>query len=398
MYNLVKSLKSNLSFIHWQIHLILLIFLFFLSNGHVIAQEKSKKKSKPFDVEVSLASFYDNNILKYSDKYLELFKNGLDKARFHINTYDDIVFKPSLALDWTFNILKKQKSRISLDYSYSAYIVNDVKNWSMFTAGFQQYLTRRASFKVFYTYIPEFYVRHFRDEDLVNYYKKLYGYGYIPETFVPFSFAKDDFGFWIQNTIFKNTRIKLNFDYARYYHNLHYTEYDCKNFAYGFQIFQGITKNIRIDLGYEFGTSDAKGYDQTDAVGYYDPTETKATSDDADATNEGDEFSLGIDWQLPAVFKLKNALDCGITFSKRYYTTDHYVEEDPEHAGRVDNNLYMRFGYNVKLNKSMDLSIFYKWYGRDSSTKSPLNSEYVSNEKDYKQSQVGLEFSYSFKL
>ena len=380
----MNNLSLNIFIASFRSCLLLVIFLFSLSNGVTLAQKKDSKKKKTLEAEFGLATFYDDNILKYSEKYLERFLNNKDEGRFHINTYDDLVLKPSAQLLATFNIFKKQKSKIDLNYSYSAYLVNSINNWSLISLGFQQYLTRRASFKISYTYIPEFYVRHFRDKDLVKIY------GYTPETFVPFSFSKDNYGFWIQNTFFKNTRIKLAFDYAKYYHNKHYTEYDCKNFSYGIQIFQNIMKKLRIDVRYEYGTSDAKGYDS--------PDETKETSDDADADNVGEEFAFGIDWQLPSIFKHDHDLDFGITYGVRYYTTDKYVEDDPEHAGRIDNNLYIRLSYIIKMSKSMDLSAFYKWYGRDSKTTSDLNSVYVSEEKDYRQNQVGLAFTWKFKL
>jgi hypothetical protein len=371
---------------------IILIFIFFFSVEEVFTQEKSKEKSKPkrYEVEVGLDAVYDDNILKYSDKYLERFMDGMDFGRFHIETYDDMILKPSFKFTSTFNFFKKQKTKFSFDYSYSAYIVNDIKNWQGIGISVNQSFLKRASFRISYNYIPDFYVRHFRDEDLVQYYEETTGFGYIPETFVPFSFAKDNIGFWIQNTFFKNTRLRLVFDYARYFHNEHYTEYDCKNLMYGFQINQAITKELKVDLGFEFTNSRAKGYDE--------PGETLETSDDADANNVANGFLFGLSYQLPKIMNLKSNLNAGLDYDLKYYTTDNYVEVDPEHAGRVDNSLAISVNYNVEISKSFSIGAFYKWSGRDSYTSSEINSNYVSNEKDYKQNQVGLELSYGLKF
>jgi hypothetical protein len=386
----MKRIILNHGFIPPKTGLILVTIIYFLSSGTILGQEKSKKKDKLFDVNIGLATIYDDNILKYSEKYLDRFMNGEDEGRFHIDTYDDIILKPSLQIGSTFQIFKKQKSKLNFSYNYNSYIVNDVKNWQFISFAFQQNFLKKASFRIAYSYVPEFYVRHFRDEDLVNYYKEVYGFGYIPESFVPFSFSKDNYSIWIQNTFFKNTRIRLSLDYARYYHNVHYTEYDCKNFTYGFLINQPITKKIRLEAGYEFTTSDAKGYDQ--------PGETKANSDDADATNEADGFFITCTWQIPDVLKHKHSLEAGMDYEKRYYTTDHYVEVDPEHAGRVDNNLNYNFTYDFQLSKSFNLSAFYRWFGRDSGSPSIVNDWYLSNEKDYRQGQVGIEVTYNFKF
>ena len=393
----MKRLIPNHYFFPPETGMILLSVIFFFSFGNVLGQEKSKKKDKLFDVKIGLATFYDDNILKYSEKYLERFENGEDEGRFHIETYDDVILKPSLQIGATYQIFKKQKSRLSFSYNYNGYVVNEIKNWQFMSLAFQQSFLKKASFRISYSYVPEFYVRHFRDEDLVNYYKKVYGFGYVPETFVPFSFAKDNYTLWIQNTFFKNTRIRLSIDYARYYHNVHYTEYDCKNWMYGILINQAITKKIRIEAGYEFTTSDANAYDLSDADGNYEPGETKANSDDADATNEEDGFFISCSWQIPDVLKHKHSFEAGLAYEKRYYTTNHYVEVDPEHAGRVDNNLSYNFAYDFQLSKSFDLSAFYRWMGRDSGSSS-WNDQYLTDEKDYRQGQVGIEVTYSLKF
>ncbi len=388
----MNYLTRKYSSLPYKILSIIMIFSLFFSYENALAQEKSKKKSKTkrFEVAVGLDGIYDDNILKYSEKYLDRFMNGSDFGRFHIETYDDIILKPSLKFASTFNFFKKQKTKFSFDYSYSAYMVNDIKNWQGIGISAIQSFLKRASFRISYNYIPEFYVRHFRDEDLVNYYEETTGFGYIPETFVPFSFAKDNFGFWIQNTFFKNTRLRLVFDFARYFHNEHYTEYDCKNLMYGFLINQAITKELKIDLGYEFTNSRAKGYDE--------PGETIETSDDADANNVENQFLFGLSYQLPKIFNLKSSLDAGVDYDLKYYTTDNYVEVDPEHAGRVDNSLAISINYSVELSKSFTVGAFYKWSGRDSYTSSDFNSDYVSNEKDYKQNQLGLELTYGLKF
>lgn len=372
--------------------LLFLAGLLFFLNVDLLAQDKGKKKKKSVDwaVKVGLETTYDNNILKYSEKYLDRFMNREDEGRFHIETYDDIIVKPSLSLSGTYKLFKKKNTKVSLYGNYNAYMVNPVKDWSMYIFGVQQYFAKKASFRISYTYIPEFYVRHFRDEDRVDYFKEIYGSGYIPEAFVPFSFSKDNYGIWVQNTFFKDTRIRLNFDYALYYHNKHYTEYDAENFYYGFNIYQGIGKKLDVNFGYQYMTSDAIGYDE--------PFETGETSDDADADHEGDSFWGGVSWRMPNIKKYRQYLGADFKYIKKYYTTDAYIEIDPEHAGRVDNMFELAFEYRLRINKSLNISAYYKRYGRDSLTSSDINSEYVSDEKDFKQYRVGMKLSYGFNF
>jgi hypothetical protein len=348
-------------------------------------EKKKKKKPKELLINARVATIYDNNILKNSDQYLERFMNGEDEGRFHIKTYDDLIIYSSLRMTGTFRLFGKQRSQISGEYSRRDYIVNPIKNWSYFGIGFRQYVPKRISFKFFYTYIPHFYVRHFRDELWVEYL------GFEnPLAFQPFEFEKDNFGFWIQKYFFKTTRIRLSINYARYFHNQYYTEHDSKNMLYGAQFFQPLTKKLRLEVGYQYITSDAKGYDAA--------VETPETSNGPDPTYVEDRFTLALLWKLPRIKKFYHQLDGRALFFRRYYTTDLPWQIDRLHAGRVDNNLRLYFNYRFSLNKYWQFKLHYNWLGRYSTTTAELNQEFVSNEKDYRQDIFGFEVSYAIRI
>jgi hypothetical protein len=364
--------------------MILLLLIFLLSGHQVSAQKKPAKKEDHFEAQVSFATLYDNNILKYSDKYLDRFMNNQDTGRFHINSYDDILLYQSADLSATYRIIKKLKSKFNVNFFSYEYMFNNIKNWYFVGLGYQQYITKKASFKLYYTYIPHYYVRHFRDEDWVDVY------GYTPETFVQFAYAKDNYGFWIQNTFLKNTRIRLAVDYLKYYHNKHYTEYDCKNYIVGASLYQPVNEKVRLEFGYEYEYSDAKGYDQTG--------ETKETANDADATYKEYGFAFGANWELPKIKKTEHDVDFKLGYQKRYYLSEHYLEEDREHAGRIDDNVQLVAAYHVVLNKSFELSAYYRYYMRNSHSDNVINQAYLSGEKDYRQSQFGLQLTYDIKF
>lgn len=379
----MKHIKIITSITHKFCAVILLIFIL-LPTGELLAQKKKKKKTQNLELRIKGATIYDNNILKYSEKYLDRFMKGQDQGRFHINTYDDIILYTSIQLYWSFKIFGNLKSKINGEVSRRKYIVNDIKSWDFFTIGFQQNLSKRASIKILYSYIPEFYVRHFRDALWVDIY------GYTPITFKPYSFSKDNFGIYIQNTFFKNTRIKLSLYYARYYHNEYYTEFDSKDLIYGIKLYQPLHKKFKIDISYQFVTSDAKGYNSA--------IETPETTHGPDATFEEDRFTLGFIWYLPRIKKHRHNLDVRSSVLLRYYSSQHPPLIDPLHAGRVDHNYRLSAKYNFHVNKMWRLSAYYKFYLRDSDTKALINSLYVSNEKDYTQFHIGFEVEYKINF
>jgi len=153
-------------------------------------------------------------------------------------------------------------------------------------------------------------------------------------------------------------------------------------------LYQPLHKNFTLEFTYQFFTSDAKGYDE--------PGETKETSDEGDATFEEDGFIFGLLWKIPRIKKRYHTLKFETLIYNRYYQTEKPVEIDRLHAGRVDNNLRFYVTYYLSVSKSFKVSAFYKYFFRDTRTTSDLNSQFVSNEKDYIQNRVGLEVVYKF--
>jgi len=358
-----------------------LSFLFFANNKILAGDNPAKAKNK-WSVSFSLSPYYDSNILKYSNKYIERFNNREDEGRFHIHSIDDLTLGYSFGLSFSDVIIGKLKTIIGAGFDSDAYTYNSIKSWFTYDIFLRQYLSKSTSVYVSYSYIPNFYVRHFRDEDWVNYY------GYIPETFQPYEFSKDDFSFWLHHVFnWKTTKARAYFSYDRYYLNPSNTEYDSNDFLYGIRIYQTLTDKLDINVGYFYITSDAKGYD--------DPGETKATSDDSDATNYEHVYVIGFDYRMPKIFKFKNEISIDAQYQRAFYTTDHFLELDQLHAGRYDYNYRVFVNYNWDIFKRFSITAFYQWMARESSTSAVANQEYVSDEKDYTQYRLGLRFNYS---
>ncbi len=330
---------------------------------------------------------YDNNILKYSDKYIQRFINLEDEGRFHISRYDDLVLPYSIGLSYTNKIIGDLKTIFSVGFNSNAYSYNGIKTWSQYNIQWRQYLSKSTSFRFSYSYIPNFYIRHFRDDDWVD------RFGYTPETFQPYEFSKDDFSAWIQHNFFwKTTRVRLYFTYMRYFHNEHYTEYDSDNLLYGFRVYQSLTKNIKVNGGYKYVSSDAKGIDEINDLN----EDEIATRGDADYNEH--IYSIGAAFTFPKVFGLKNDISITGQYQRRLFTTDHYLELDPIHAGRDDKNFRIYSSYKLNIFSYLSVTAFYNWIYRDSDTLAEANREYLSDEKDYSQYQLGIKINYKIQF
>lgn len=367
------------------INCLVILILFFICNSALDAGESPKKKTKNWQIDLSLNSYYDSNILKYSDKYIQRFLNRQDPGRFHIDRYDDLVVAYSLGISFSHNFFKRLKTTFGTDVGTDVYSFNNIKNWSSFDFYIQQSITPSTSFSISYSYIPEFYVRHFYDDDWV------YFYGYVSESFQPYKFSKEDYSFWFQQNFWKNaTRVRLYFSYSQYFHNIHYTEFDSDDFLYGIRIYQKIFKNLVVNIGYRYTTSDAKGFDG--------PGETRELSDDSDASNYEHIYNAGFEYKLPKIFSKTNDISLTVQYQEQFFTTNQFLELDPLHAGRYDYNYRIFANYDFNLFSDLSVSAFYNWLNRSTSTSEKGNQQYISDEKDYTQYQIGLKLKYKIKF
>ena len=353
------------------------------------SKKKNKKKAEPksvfdFDLKVGVRTTYDDNILKYSDKYLQRFINNEDEGRFHINSHDDIVLRPSLSTSIAKDFVGKLSTEFDFNVNRSLYLNNDIKSWTYLSVGLRQYFSKKGSVKFSYSYIPDFYIRHYRDDDYTSVL------GYVPQAFKTMAFSKESFEFWTHYNLLKKTGIRATVDYKRYFYNSFYTEYDSKDLTGEIKIYQTLTDNIRIQLAYSFTKSNAKGYDE--------PGETTENSNDADATFIDNSFEASINYRLPRIFGLKHDITLDGSFGERHFTTKNFLEEDPLHAGRVDKNYGLSLSYDVRVSKSIDATLFYNFLKRSTISKADINHDMVSEEKDYEQNQIGFSLVYRFKL
>ena len=101
---------------------------------------------------------------------------------------------------------------------------------------------------------------------------------------------------------------------------------------------------------------------------------------------------------MPKIFYLKNSLSISADLITRYYLTDHSGNSDPLHAGRNDFNYRLYFLYDVDILNNISAGIFLNLLFRDADTSVEMNKEYVSNEKDYNQFQLGIDFNYKIQF
>lgn len=332
--------------------------------------------------QIALSSLYDSNVLRYSDKYLGRFENREDEGRFHIGSADDLLLHSAVHLERSFNPLGELSSVFSGDLHFWNYTHNSIKNWWTFTLGARQELPERFSLAAAYSHIPQFYVRHYSDDDWAA------RVGQIPARFQPFSFTKDEFRIGVAQQLFQSSRLRVTYASQRYYYNQHYTEYDSRNEVWGIDAAHPILPTLRISFAYAYTTSEAAGADQ--------PGEQRAFADDANGSFKEDSYSAAVNWRLPRVAGLTTRLSLDGEYSRRCFTSTHFYALDPQHAGRIDYEYQASLDWSVRLAEDWEASIGYTWRMRDTRTSAPENQSFLSDEKNFREYQVELGVAYDF--
>ncbi len=358
------------------IHIFIIVLLF---GCNVFSQ--GKKKSTPWYLQYTFASIYDNNILKYSDKYLGRFDAGLDNGRFRFNSAADVVLTNHLLLKKTFYLIDGRKSIPSVELRVKSYPQNSVKDFWTFRLGWRQYIGKSTSFKVAFGYMPKYYVRQYRDEDWIK------EVGYTPESFRAFEFSKGEVSAWFRNYFFRKTQTTFYFSYFWYSHNPDFIEYNSRNFLTGIRVKQTISKKLKLHGGYNFVTSSARGYD---SIG-----EDITNSDDVNASFVDHAIYAGVEIRMPKIFFPQSSLTLTGYYHYRIFTTTKSPDIDPLHSGRTDKVFNLIGMYKVRPVKFFEVAGYLAWNFRNSGSAYLQNGDVVSIEKDYNQFLMGLRFRFN---
>lgn len=335
---------------------------------------------RPWRAQIALGTIYDNNALRYSDKYLGRFEQREDEGRFHIGTTDDLAFHSTFRLERRLNPFGEAASLLSGDLHLWNFTRNGIKNWWSFTLAARQELPERFTLSVAYSHIPDFYVRHYSDDDWEP------RVGQTPARFQPFSFTKDEYRIAIQRQFFQSTRFRVTYAAQRYYYNEHYTEYDSRNGVWNFEGSHPLLSTLRVSAGYMYTTSDAQGVDA--------PGEVRSASDDADGSFREDAYSGGLAWRLPRIAGMTTRLSLDAEYSRRCFSSSRLYFLDQQHAGRVDHEYQASLRWSVGLGDDWETSIGYTWRQRDARSSITENEIILSDEKDFREYQVEIGLTY----
>ena len=351
---------------------------------NVYAQKRAKKYRPALEVHLQSGVSYDDNILRYSDHYLNLFSTGSEADRFLINSTAGTVVSNDIDIGWKNYFFKRLPTEISALVSHRVYAGNTVKSWNSWQLDAKQYLHKRTAIGITYANIPDFYIRHQRKIDDTGNSQS-----------VPFEFSKVGFSIRLIHSFSRHTKIWASFADSRYDYSQIYTNYNSRNRSYRFDLYQSITRKLRVNGGVEFTNSVAEGGGGKDTVYVEENNSARSTVDPSynDVT-----VRLGLRFDLPKFADLRHQIRLYSRYGRRTFTTSESAQTDRLHAGRQDRILSLGVNYRFYLNRQFNIQVFYNWYQRDADSRFSENRDYISREKNYTQQKAGLKVGYKFSL
>lgn len=320
---------------------------------------------------------YDSNVLRYSERYIDRFENEQDPGRFRIESLDDVVTRADVRLERRFRGLAGRRAQVHLNASTRSYARNDVKDWHRLELGWRQSLAERSRLDVAVQWIPEFYIRHQRDSDLR-------GIAVGSDRFQAFAFEKVGLTTTFRKPLGAGWTGRLELQWSENDYLEGFNEFDDEQMRLGLRADHRWSDRWSFAYRYRRTHSDAQGFDE--------PTETRATSDDSDASFEQDALFGSITFRHPRSEAGDDRFRVELEISARRFTDDRGPAVAPLYAGREDLRWNLGLYYDFPVGDGLTGSAFFKWQQRTADSDiSPFD---LGREKDFEVYTAGFRLSF----
>lgn len=300
---------------------------------------------------------YDDNIFKYSKKYLNEFISNIHPERFPFDTYDDFYTNYEFKLLMRNKFVGKYTTTFNFIFNGYNYLINRQKDYFFVITGIRQSLGRWA-IKIEYLYLPSY---------LIRYYQIPNGTQYIGCEFSEkLLFVKTAFRIKPD----KELGISLGYEIDDYIEN--FNSYDAKAIRSNLYMDFVISRMVGSKIAYEFKSSQAKG--PIPDISY-----------DQHLINLKNTFNIGFPRLSELIFAYQ--------MKYRIYTTEVSPIIDTPHSGR--NDITQRFSLEIKFPVLPSLYVNWEYCYEFRRAHSNLYPE-IGDYKDYNKwvAKGGLNFEY----
>lgn len=343
-----------------------------------VADAKPEKKKSPWKTggSVGLETIYDDNFLRYSDDYLDLFHAGEAPYKFKIEQEDSHIYAPSVNLWARRRLIDAGDTKFDFRYKIWKYMQGDIKTNMSFDYGIRQYLKGGKSLEIGYAYAPEQYIRQLSDrppgtpqsEDIV---------------WEEFRYTRNVFDAIWRQKLHKKVNLKLWLTRSLRYYNRPFMENDIKDLGLRGTIYWRAHRDVRVTLDYGFTLAAARGADE---VG-----ETVENSDNSDPSYERDLYQVDVTWSPKWLKPVAKNVSLRGGYQVYWFTSTKALEDDPYHRGRIDRVYMAQLRLQRDLPGGIGGEIGIRYAQR--TVESPWDGD-IASDKDYDQRRYWIGLTY----
>lgn len=330
---------------------------------------------------VALQFIYDDNILRYSDGVIDEFRANLNPAKFHTETYDDLIVSPRMFLNFSARPLRFADTKLYVTYLGYLYGRNPIKNNATYQVRLRQYVNPRNYFQAGYSYSPPSYIRHLSD-------RPPYTPRTVPLAWIPFKSVRHGIDLGYSHRLRSWLNASLEVGRVLRFYNRPFLEND--NWEWNGSVGCSVTRlrNWRFAGTYTYSNVEARARDSV--------TETAGVSDDGDPSYERDLYELVVGFRPRGKLWAADNVEVKGQLQAYYFTGDRLYWEDPLHTGREDKVYVLETTIGTRpVYGPVTLEVGYRYSQRVSSLPATFEGE-DAEDKDYKDNRTWIEARYSF--
>ena len=289
-----------------------------LTLGAVAAPPAHAARGQSLNLTTRLSTYYHDNILRYSQGQLQDFQLSLHPDRYAIETSDDLVFNPSLALAWELDQGRGRRHALRLKGEGDFHRKNGNVDFRSVSLGLRESWSRDRRLALSWYVLPRYYLRQLFDDDFVPAYAGLTKYRRAD-----FSLQIASAG-WTQRAT-RNVLLEVGYQHEKRDYNHDFEERDSKLHQGEVGVrFVRLPHRATVSLGGGYRVSRARAEDANMAEPVPDP----------DVSYHG--FSLGVGGRMEIARRGPWRLggDLAYALETRKYDSDRPT--DRYHFGRSD--------------------------------------------------------------
>ncbi len=328
-----------------------------------------------------LQAIYDDNFLRMSDGTILDFRRNANPAKFHIETYDDLILSPRLSLTVGRRLIGSRETTLRFGYIRWQYARNGIKNNESYTIRVRQPTQGRNFLEASYNYAPFGYIRHLSDRA-----------PFVPRStpleWIPFKITRNAFTLGYSHRISERITARVDGGRTLRFYNRPFMENDNREWNATGTASLAVSRTLKATGQYEYARTKTRSLDTAG--------ETYETSDDSDASYERDLYELTLDVNPRNRLWKVRLLEVVGQYQAYYFTSKMPPYEDPLHTGRKDNVYAFEANAETKpVYGPVTLVAGWRYSQRTSSLPATVSAE-DAEDKDYKDNRIWVGASYPF--